>query len=134
MNTALAYVRFMQKHLSHLEKSHEVNGEETGTFLRIEPLTMTPNNHIVPLVTISSSTDGVRPLKQREIVVLTSRVHPGETNSSWIMEGVLSWLVTSRSSKAKELRSKFVFKIIPMLNVEGVINGWLVKDCLIFLS
>ena len=117
-----------------MEKSHEINGEETGAFLRIEPLTMTPNNHTVPLVTISSSTDGVRPLKQREIVVLTSRVHPGETNSSWIMEGVLSWLVTSRSSKAKELRSKFVFKIIPMLNVEGVINGWLVKDCLIFLS
>lgn len=29
---------------------------------------------------------------EREIVVVSGRVHPGETNSSWIMEGLLDML------------------------------------------
>lgn len=33
-------------------------------------------------------------------VVFTSRVHPGETNSSWIMQGILEYL-TSEHKHAK---------------------------------
>ena len=62
------------------------------------------------------------PLCDKPIVVLTGRVHPGETNSSWIMEGILNFL-TGDSPEAEEIRNHFIFKIIPMLNVEGVING-----------
>ena len=55
-------------------------------------------------------------------MILTSRVHPGETNSSWIMHGLLNFL-TANTPEARLLRLTYVFKIIPMLNVEGVING-----------
>ena len=55
-------------------------------------------------------------------MVITARVHPGESNASWIMEGILKYL-TSNTPSAKMLRKKFVFKIIPMLNPDGVING-----------
>ncbi|XP_075925034.1 uncharacterized protein LOC116945163 isoform X2 [Petromyzon marinus] len=55
-------------------------------------------------------------------VVLTARVHPGESQASWIMKGALDFL-TSDEPSAQELRRKVVFKIVPMLNPDGVIVG-----------
>lgn len=58
----------------------------------------------------------------RRSIVITSRVHPGESNASFIVEGILQFLV-SDEEVAKYLRNNFVFKIIPMLNPDGVIVG-----------
>lgn len=58
----------------------------------------------------------------RKSIILTSRVHPGETNASWLMNGVIDFLV-SDDEHAEFLRSTFVFKIVPMLNPDGVIVG-----------
>ncbi|XP_072175344.1 uncharacterized protein [Diadema setosum] len=55
-------------------------------------------------------------------VVVTARVHPGETNASWMMKGLLDF-ITSSDPVAKELRKCYIFKIIPMLNPDGVIVG-----------
>ncbi|XP_063606711.1 cytosolic carboxypeptidase 2-like, partial [Penaeus indicus] len=60
--------------------------------------------------------------KKKRAVVLTARVHPGETPSSWIMKGILDFL-TADHPKAHDLRSQFIFKVIPMLNPDGVIVG-----------
>lgn len=49
-------------------------------------------------------------------------MHPGETNSSFIVEGILDFLV-SDAPEAVALRDKYVFKIVPMLNPDGVIIG-----------
>ena len=62
------------------------------------------------------------PLQLRKGIVITSRVHPGETNASWMMKGIIDYLV-GPSLDAKILRDNFVFKIVPMLNPDGVING-----------
>jgi murein tripeptide amidase MpaA len=58
----------------------------------------------------------------RRAVILTSRVHPGESNASFVIEGTLQYLV-SEDQGARYLRDNFVFKIIPMLNPDGVIVG-----------
>ena len=60
---------------------------------------------------------------KRRCVVLTARVHPGETVGSWMMRGVLMFLTDPENEEACMLRENFVFKIIPMLNPDGVING-----------
>jgi murein tripeptide amidase MpaA len=60
--------------------------------------------------------------QRKRAVVLTARVHPGETNSSWMMKGLLDYL-TSDTLDAKLLRDTFVFKVVPMLNPDGVIVG-----------
>ena len=62
------------------------------------------------------------PLQLRKGIVITARVHPGETNASWMMKGIIDYLV-GPSLDAKILRDNFVFKIVPMLNPDGVING-----------
>jgi murein tripeptide amidase MpaA len=55
-------------------------------------------------------------------VVLSSRVHPGETGASYMMKGIIDYL-TGPNLNAKILRDNFIFKIVPMLNPDGVING-----------
>jgi len=61
-------------------------------------------------------------IKNRKGVVISSRVHPGETGASYMMKGIIDYL-TGPSLNAKILRDNFVFKIIPMLNIDGVVNG-----------
>nr|XP_039257759.1 uncharacterized protein LOC120334341 isoform X2 [Styela clava] len=60
--------------------------------------------------------------QEKKGVVVTARVHPGESQASWMMKGVIDFL-TSDCLRAKLLRKKFVFKVVPMLNPDGVIVG-----------
>ena len=72
----------------------------------------------------------------KQFVVLSARVHPGESPSSWMMRGVIQFLTgqqqfywfqnispSGTSTVAAALRDRFVFKIVPMLNPDGVIIG-----------
>jgi len=61
-------------------------------------------------------------VKRNKGVVISARVHPGESVGSWMMKGVLDFL-TSDCIEAKALRKLFIFKVIPMMNPDGVING-----------
>lgn len=58
----------------------------------------------------------------KRCVVISARVHPGETPASWMMRGMLDF-ITGESAEARLLRSLFVFKIVPMLNPDGVAYG-----------
>nr|KAJ3421899.1 Cytosolic carboxypeptidase 1 [Polyrhizophydium stewartii] len=49
-------------------------------------------------------------------------VHPGESNSSHIMSGLVQFLL-STDDTAVALRRRCIFKIVPMLNPDGVVNG-----------
>ena len=54
--------------------------------------------------------------------MIMARVHPGETPSSFVCEGMMKYLLGD-TPEAASLRDSFVFKFIPMLNPDGVING-----------
>ena len=58
----------------------------------------------------------------KRYVFISSRVHPAETISSFMLDGFIDFIV-SEDPRAKLLRSLFVFKIIPMLNPDGVFRG-----------
>ena len=60
--------------------------------------------------------------KHKKGIIITCRVHPGESNSSFIWEGIINNLL-GNSREAIWLRNNFVFKILPMINPDGVIYG-----------
>lgn len=61
-------------------------------------------------------------LENKPYIFLSSRVHPGESNASWVMKGTIEHLL-SDTKEACALRDAFIFKIVPMLNPDGVVNG-----------
>lgn len=62
------------------------------------------------MVTITSRGVGRVVGRTKKSVVVTARVHPGETNGSWMMEGLLDFLLGD-SEDAQLLREMFVFKV-----------------------
>lgn len=59
----------------------------------------------------------------RPCIILTARVHPGESNSSFVIQGLIEFLLDLTNPISENLRKNFIFKIVPMLNPDGVING-----------
>jgi murein tripeptide amidase MpaA len=74
------------------------------------------------MIIITNFSSNAEDIAERPAVILTSRVHPGESNASYIIEGLIDYLISNEQG-AEILRRKFVFKVVPMLNPDGVIIG-----------
>ncbi|XP_071794248.1 cytosolic carboxypeptidase 1-like [Asterias amurensis] len=114
----------MKVHLLKLEASL---GEWSNIYFRNQTLCETLGGNQCPVLTITSNPttldrEGITQFRSRPYILLSSRVHPGESNSSWVMKGVLKFLMSSHPA-ASLLRDTYIFKIVPMLNPDGVING-----------
>lgn len=86
--------------------------------LKIDYLCKSLSGVDVPLLTVSE----FPVIIPKRNIVITCRVHPGETHSSWMLEGLMRYLVSSETC-ARQLRARFMFFIVPMLNPDGVILG-----------
>ncbi|NWV63783.1 CBPC2 carboxypeptidase, partial [Malurus elegans] len=58
----------------------------------------------------------------KRVVVASARVHPSESSGSWAVRGFLDFLLSAHAD-AQLLRRLFVFKVVPMLNPDGVVVG-----------
>ena len=114
-----------------------------GVYYRRELLTYSVEGRRIELITITGHRGGARyaepPLDppllpethrqrpsffpKKRVILVTSRVHPGETPASFVVDGLLELLLRADDPVAIRLRAKFVFKIIPMLNPDGVYEG-----------
>lgn len=57
--------------------------------------------------------------KKKKGIFFIARQHPMETSSSFVIEGIISFLI-SDNSIAINLRAFFDFYIIPMINTDGI--------------
>lgn len=68
--------------------------------------------------------------KGKPAIYIGARVHPGETAASYMVHGLLAFLLQPRNAYAAELRKRFVFKLVPMINPDGVFWGHFRTDTL----
>ncbi|KAM3920742.1 cytosolic carboxypeptidase 2 [Leptodactylus fuscus] len=91
-------------------------------YCKIRAMCRSLAGNTVYLLTITSPSINPALAVSKKAVVVTARVHPGETNGSWMMKGFLDFIL-SDCADAQLLRDTFIFKVIPMLNPDGVIVG-----------
>jgi hypothetical protein len=69
--------------------------------------------------------EGEAPFKfgrEKPVVVVSARVHPGETPSSHVMNGLIQGLMAN-GPVAEALRDRFVWMLVPFVNPDGVARG-----------
>jgi len=85
----------------------------------------------VPMITIETAQAKIqkfipKKLKKEEfkpkVVLIVGRMHPADTLSSVWVEKIIQHL-TSRSELSTKLRKHFIFKVVPMMCVDGVLIG-----------
>ncbi|VVC44703.1 Hypothetical protein CINCED_3A021105 [Cinara cedri] len=119
---------------------------ETDIYFYRETIVKSLENRAVDLLTISSFKgiseerecrlfglfpDENKPrshiFRNKKVIIMSARVHPGETPSSFVMNGLIKYLL-SKDEHANILRQNFIFKLIPMLNPDGVAKGFYRTD------
>lgn len=117
-------------------------------FVRVDQLCETDGHNSCPILTITEDVESFTPWQaeftllcksaagrklqrlrtqscvhaDKKAVVLLARVHPGETCSSFVLKGAVDFLCGS-TRQAQLLRRHYLFRIVPMLNPDGVVYG-----------
>ena len=107
----------LQAYLTRLESNTIISN-----YFHRRILAKTLADNVCDMITITERTKDILESKKKPSIVITSRVHPGESNSSFMIHGLIDFLV-SDAAEAVKLRKAFVFSIVPMLNPDGVIHG-----------
>ncbi|CAI2360052.1 unnamed protein product [Moneuplotes crassus] len=115
-------LKWMMKH-QHLRKNTFNKVETEERFLEYQINKSVDKPHTKKLSKLEKDCRKVyRNHRHKKGIVISSRVHPGEAQSSWVVQGFIEFLL-SNDPIAVELRRNYIFKIIPMLNPDGVIYG-----------
>lgn len=75
----------------------------------------------VPVISISSRRHIGLEYKKRQGICISARVHPGETNSNFVFDGIMQFLLSPEG--VHNLLCNYVFKLIPCLNPDGNVCG-----------
>lgn len=62
--------------------------------------------------------------QSKPIIFISARVHPAETMAQWMFDGILDFLLQLDDPRATALRDRFVFKLVPLVNPDGVARGY----------
>jgi len=136
-----------EAYLKYINENYMNRINETNIYYHDEILTLSKEKRKIHLLTITSKSNvesskkepyisGLFPeknrsnltLHDRHIIFITARVHPGETPGTLTFNGILKTLINSDNPLNKLLLDNFVFKLIPIINVDGVSNGYFRLD------
>jgi hypothetical protein len=93
-----------------------------SNIIKCKPIGESLAGNDIYCLTVTNFKSSPEAIRSRRGVLLSARVHPGESNSSYMMKGSIDFILGS-SPEAQRLREVFVFKIVPMINPDGVACG-----------
>jgi hypothetical protein len=96
-----------------------ITSVRNNALVQVEELAKTREARPIELLTI---TDPATPDPGKKTIFLMAMQHPGEDAGSFLLEGLVNYLI-SDDEAAKTAREKFVYKVIIMMNPDGVFNG-----------
>ncbi|MDA3843516.1 MAG: M14 family zinc carboxypeptidase [Candidatus Kapabacteria bacterium] len=110
------YYPYQYSRLENLLKKYKKD-----KFAKIEKIGASAQGRAIKMISI---TDPSFPDKNKRRVWIHSRTHPSETGSSFIIEGLIDYLL-SESTKCSGIAAldKIIYNIVPMVNVDGVVLG-----------
>ncbi len=123
MQKNIAWVAFCFPYVYSDLKSY-LQKIEKDSNIKIETLCLSPQKRAVYLVTL---TELCKEDNNKIGVWIIAREHAGEVCGSFVCEGLINFLL-SKNKLAKKLLNKFIFKIVPMVDVDGVAIGAHGKD------
>ena len=88
--------------------------------VEVEMLNYSLTGLAIPIVNI---TDKESSDQDKKVILVSSRIHPGETITSYVAEGFMTKLLDATCPKMVEMLKTTIFKIIPIINPDGVIFG-----------
>ena len=119
LNVPYSYSRM----LGLLGEIEEESLKQKELYFKREIHTRTISANDCPLVTLTMKrTRDDNKKERKKVIAIIARQHPAETVGSFVMEGCLRYLVGG-SLEATFLLNKYIFKIVPMVNVDGVLYG-----------
>jgi hypothetical protein len=122
-------IYFKREHLIDSFEGRRIDLLTISSFDRIDHKATETLAHPALFPSTSNCSTAQRFKPEKKIVLLIGRVHPGETPASYAMKGTLDLLTDTSSKIGEELRKLFVFKVIPMINPDGVARGHFRTDC-----
>jgi murein tripeptide amidase MpaA len=94
-----------------------INAAASSPLGSLTSLGLTPDGNSIDLLTIQTPGDD-----NKEKIWLIARQHPGETMSSWFIEGLINRLL-SEDKLSKEILERSIFHIVVNMNIDGSIRG-----------
>jgi|GEM_PF-2387272 len=112
---ALAFPYGYSRLMSHLDSL------DTGPWCQVDTVGQSVHLRDIPLVTI---TDPAIPEMEKITVWLMARQHSMETPASFILQELMEFLTDQTDPLADRMRRTTIYKILPMVNVDGVAEGY----------
>ena len=96
-----------------------INNLRKSQYLSVQKLGTSAESRPIQLITI---TDLSVNDSDKKVVFITTLQHAGEAVGGFFMEGMVNFLLSDEPA-AEQARKKMVFKIVPMMNPDGIFHG-----------
>ncbi|EAY19036.1 Clan MC, family M14, Zinc carboxypeptidase-like metallopeptidase [Trichomonas vaginalis G3] len=104
----------LRKHIANWSNLHP-------DIFKSETLCTSYGGREVPVINITNPNSDI-PLVGKSCIFFTGRIHPGEANGSHVLHGLIEYLLSSDPT-AKYILDHCIVTIVPMIAVDGVIEG-----------
>ncbi|MCL1077852.1 M14-type cytosolic carboxypeptidase [Parashewanella spongiae] len=100
--------------------SQNPNLKTNGYFVK-SALAWSPT-HNLPIDMITITNPAIAPNHKKRIWI-QARSRASDSGSSFVAEGIISWLLDETNNDASNILDNFIIHIVPMQNVDGVFDG-----------